>query len=227
MPALYPIQNVTHWPTAGDEAMGSKPKVWLSADDGVRWLFKERHRAHTGDDWAEKVAAEVAAVLNIPHATVNLAHRGGKRGIVTRDLVWEVGGQELVLGNSLLVEADSAYPTANRFHVAEHTLDRVYALLAQPFIRLPAGCPDSPALQAAPDLFTGYLMLDALLGNTDRHHENWAIIQMSSQDSKRVAVLCPSFDHASCLGHNLHDEERHDRLTTRSANRAVSAYVRS
>jgi hypothetical protein len=227
MSAPYPIRDVTHWPTAGDEAMGSKPKVWLAADDGVRWLFKERHRPHTGDDWAEKVAAEVADALGIPHATIELAHRSGKRGIVPRDLVWEMGGQELVLGNSLLVEADPAYPTANRFHVAEHTLDRVHAILTQPFIGLPASCSASPAVQSASDLFTGYLMLDALLGNTDRHHENWAILQMSPQDSARVAVLCPSFDHASCLGHNLQDKERSERLTTRDVNRQIAAYVRS
>ncbi len=223
----FPIIDVTSWPTAGEEPMGSKPKVWLEAKDGIRWLFKERHRLHTGDDWAEKVAAEIAGVLGIPHATVELAHRDGKRGIITRDLVQELGGHELVLGNSLLVERDSAYPMANRYHVAEHTVDRVHAILAQPFIGLPAGRPGDLEIRTGPDLFTGYLMLDALIANTDRHHENWAILQMKPKNFNRVAVLCPSFDNASCLGHNLRDDERCDRLMSRDRNRRIAAFVRS
>lgn len=223
----YPIVDVTAWLVASDEVLGSKPKVWLEADGGVRWLYKERHRNHTGDDWAEKIASEVAARLGIPHATVELARRNGSRGIITRDLVQELGGQELVLGNSLLVEADPGYPTGNRFHVAEHTIDRVFAALAQPFIRLPPGTPEVQEIKTPPDLFAGFLMLDALIANTDRHHENWAIIQMNPKDSERVAVLCPSFDHAACLGHNLDDGERSERLSTRDVNRTVAAFVRS
>lgn len=222
----FPILDVTGWPAAGDEAMGSKPKVWLEAVNGVKWLFKQRHRTHTGDDWAEKVAAEVAAVIDIPHATVELAHRGVSRGIISRDLVGELGGTELVLGNSLLVEDDPDYPRANRFHVAEHTLDRVFAVLRQSFIGLPATAPADPALKTAPDLFISYLMLDALVGNTDRHHENWAVLQFNSGGAGRAAVLCPSFDHASCLGHNLGDDERDKRLTTRDQGYTVAAYVR-
>ncbi len=207
--------------------MGSKPKVWLEAQDGVRWLFKERHRPQTGDDWSEKVAAEVADALGIPHATVELARRDGKRGIITRDLVNEQDASELVLGNSLLVQLDPDYPTENRYHVVEHTVDRVYAILDQPFMELPRGTPNTPALQSSSDVFTGYLMLDALLGNTDRHHENWAILQMAPHEADRRAILCPSFDHASCLGHNLLDTERHERMSSRDRNRTVAAFVRS
>lgn len=227
MSIIFPIIDVTSWPTAGEEVMGSKPKVWLEAEGGIRWLFKERHRLHTGDDWAEKVAAEIAGAIGIPHAMVELAKRNCKRGIITRDLVQELDANDLVLGNSLLLESDSAYPMVNRYHVAEHTIDKVHAILAQPFIGIPAGCPDASELQSGPDLFIGYLMLDALIANTDRHHENWAILQMKPQDSNRVAVLCPSFDHASSLGHNLADDERLDRLMSRDKNRKITTYVRN
>lgn len=233
MSDLYQIRDVTSWPAAGAEVMGTKPKVWLVSDESsggdnpVRWLFKERHRLHTGDDWAEKIAATVAELLGIPHSTVELARRGEKRGIVTRDLVKQLGAVDLVLGNSLLVEADPEYPGDGRFHVAAHTWDRVYAALSRPFIGLPAGTPDDPAIRTAPDLFVGYLMLDALVGNTDRHHENWAVLQFESSGPERVAVLCPSFDDASCLGHNLQDDKRRERLAARDPRYGVFAFVRS
>jgi hypothetical protein len=132
-------------------------------------------------------------------------------------------GREPVSNNPRIfsVEADPEYPMANRYRVAQHTLDRVFAILGRAFIRLPPGTPDTPELRTAPDLFTGYLLLDALIGNTDRHHENWAVLQRPSVDSERVAVLCPSFDHASSLGHNIRDSERDKRLNTKSLNVAV------
>ena len=72
----------------------------------------------------------------------------------------------------------------------------------------PSITPVSEGVASASDLFAGYLMLDALIGNTDRHHENWAIIQAGRQ-----YCLAPTFDHASCLGFNLSDAERIDRMT--------------
>jgi len=39
-------------------------------------------------------------------------------------------------------------------------------------------------------------MLDAVIGNQDRHHDNWGVID--TQDGARY--LAPAFDLASCLG---------------------------
>jgi hypothetical protein len=50
-------------------------------------------------------------------------------------------------------------------------------------------------------LFPGYLMLDALIGNTDRHHENWgARVLAGLGNGRRMAVLAPTYDHASSEG---------------------------
>jgi len=60
------------------EALGSKRKFWLKrpVDDASgeeeSWLFKAA-RQHTGEDWSEKVAAELSALLGLPHATYEFA----------------------------------------------------------------------------------------------------------------------------------------------------------
>jgi hypothetical protein len=64
-------------------------------------------------------------------------------------------------------------------------------------------------------------MLDALVGNTDRHDENWGIVR----ESGGVVRLAPTFDHASSLGRNESDEMRTERLETRDVGRSVSAYA--
>ncbi len=218
----YPICDVTHWPAVGDEMMGSKPKCWLvRPDDNVKWLFKEKHRLNSEDDWSEKIASELAGLMGLPHATVELAERNGQRGIITRDLVSEIGAEELIPGNSLLVEDDPLYPSELFYHVAQHTVERLFRVLANRSVGLPPGCNLSTEIIDARDLFIGYLLFDAWIGNTDRHHENWAVLKVG--DGRHV--LSPSFDHAASLGHNIQDAQRQERLTTRDGNRSLASFV--
>jgi len=72
-----------------------------------------------------------------------------------------------------------------------------------------AAPPDAGDELSAWDVFAGYLVLDALIGNTDRHEQNWAVIL-----SATPRRLSPSFDHASSLGFQLEDAEKAARLST-------------
>jgi hypothetical protein len=83
----------------GEEPMGSKAKFWCILEDGRQYLFKFP-RPGTGEDWAEKIASEIAEVLNIPHAHVDLAQYHSKHGTVTLAVTSE--GDTLVHGNELI-----------------------------------------------------------------------------------------------------------------------------
>ena len=50
-----------------------------------------------------------------------------------------------------------------------------------------------------------YAILDGLLGNTDRHHENWMFFY---HPELRSYELAPSYDHGSSLGRELQDVSR-------------------
>ncbi len=65
------------------ENVGSKEKFWYTREDGYRWLFKT-NRPNTGEDWAEKIAAELCALLGLPHATYEVAEWTPKRGVISR-----------------------------------------------------------------------------------------------------------------------------------------------
>lgn len=75
---MNPIINIPLEAREDTEQLGSKPKFGVLLDDR-RWLFKEA-RANTGEDWAEKAAAEVAKAIGINAASVELADYGGRRG---------------------------------------------------------------------------------------------------------------------------------------------------
>lgn len=55
---IDPIISIPADAREDTEQLGSKPKFWVLLGD-ERWLFKEARPA-TGEDWAEKVAAEIA-----------------------------------------------------------------------------------------------------------------------------------------------------------------------
>ncbi len=195
--------------------MGTKEKFWCTnPEDGARWLFKFARvngDQITGEDWAEKLAHEFAVVLGVPSAKVRLAQHNGAYGTISRDFTRHLGvgdldekqKSELFHGNELLFHlCDSVYPKDQRFRVSDHTVSRVYDILRRDGFLAPLGADMPSAISGAEHMFCGYLMLDALIGNTDRHHENWAV-QYIPSISNKMAYLSPSFDHASSLGREL------------------------
>ena len=73
--------------------MGTKEKFWYRklGEGEQEWLFKHP-RENTGEHWAEKIAAEIASVLGVSHATVELAELLGQRGSVSKS--WRVEEHE-------------------------------------------------------------------------------------------------------------------------------------
>jgi len=185
-------------------------------------LFKFRYRPTTGDDWAEKIAAELATLIGIPHAIVELAECRGEPGVISLDFTEKLARGELVLGNELLLEVDPDYPSTERYKVVRHTVEKVMGVLSQTFVALPADFTPVPEVRSAAELFLGYLALDTVISNTDRHHENWGLLVRGAAEGAREASLAPSFDHATSLGQILTDDERQDRRETRDEGYTVA-----
>ena len=85
MPESYNIVAVTAEQVLHQESMGSKRKFWYRNPGdaaGADWLFKYP-RAGSGEHWAEKIAAEVAGLLGISCARVELATFQGTPGSAT------------------------------------------------------------------------------------------------------------------------------------------------
>ena len=177
------------------EALGSKQKFWYVDPESVNaWLFKYP-QADTGQHWAEKIVAEVADKVGILHATVELAEFQEDRGSVTESFAR--GGRELYHGNQILAGKVLGYDPEVRFNQSDHTLANIFLALDNTFT-------NEGAAKNAKERMADYLVLDALIGNTDRHHENWGILVKRVGD-RWQGVLAPSFDHASSLGRELRD----------------------
>ena len=200
-----------------DEQLGSKAKFWFKSPEGDADLLYKRGRDN--EDWSEKVAAELAHLVRVPCAQVDLAECDGEDGTVSRSFLDRSRGERLVHGNELLLAVDPGYPTATRYRVREHTVEAVESALERVTAARPDGA-DVPADFDAFDVFVGYLMLDAWIGNSDRHHENWAVILRPQK-----VALAPSFDHASSFGRNDPTEKAQARLHGRDPHLTVSGYA--
>ncbi|WP_307851951.1 hypothetical protein [Williamsia sp. CHRR-6] len=153
-----------------------------------------------GQDWAEKIAAEVAAMLSIPVVQTELAVATSlesgiqQRGSISRDM--RPLGWAGSPGAQLLGECDDDFDSDT---CAGHTLDAIESVL-----QTIAGPPDDRYESwSAFDVFVGYLTLDALIANTDRHAHNWAVLSRGPE-----RALAPSYDHGRAFGSGLNDRTR-------------------
>lgn len=69
---LFAIIEVPDNADQSSEDMGTKYKFWYLNPQLGRCLFKQA-RPNTGEDWAEKLAAELAQLLGLPHVKYELA----------------------------------------------------------------------------------------------------------------------------------------------------------
>lgn len=215
MSQFYPIINIKADSPELTEQLGSKPKFWfrLKGDDQP-WLFKYT-RENTGEHWAEKVAAEVAHLISLPAATVDLAQFEGKRGSASRSFVRRSEGYDLVHGDELLAGHVIGYERDKVFRHSDHSIHNIVAAVTKIF-------PDKTLRDFQLTRLAGFLVLDALVGNTDRHHQNWGLLRRVPGKDHIEQEIAPSFDHASSLGRN----EPEDNLARRLRENTVLAYAR-
>ncbi|WP_395142832.1 HipA-like protein [Armatimonas sp.] len=212
------------WPRSLEQ-MGTKRKFWYKKHDGdeedneERWIFKYA-RAGTGEDWAEKFAEYLCGCLRLPHATYKLAMTWeGEYGVASPSFLRRE--EKFISGKEFLSMADPHYrQNRTKFKNFLHTVNAVMQVLTN--ISSPKGWSLPNGIHTANDIFVGYLMLDALIGNVDRHDENWGVYKNIYNLDYMIA---PTYDHANSLGSLLKDEERKKRLFTKDAGYSLPAYA--
>ncbi|MBK9696690.1 MAG: hypothetical protein IPO80_04555 [Propionibacteriaceae bacterium] len=217
--------DVSDWVLLGVEQAGTNSVIWLrDPNDHERvWLHKNTSTpistgVEQGEDWAEVAATHVAVALGVPCADTRLCRRHGRRGSLSLSV--RPNGHDLNEGRVALLSAhspgyvphvegektvDPARPGVKR---PGHSLANIKTALHG--VQAPPGF-KGPAAMSGFDVFVGYVILDALVANRDRHEQNWAVLR--PQLVGLPDRLAPSYDHGGSLGYNLSDAERERRLS--------------
>lgn len=211
--------NVINPKNTALEHQGTKQKFWIN-----KKLFKVG-KVH-GENWAEILSYKLSKLLDIPSAEyepVTFVLAGESiRGTLSLNFVDD--GERLINANELLSGwLGNEYDQTKRYKHKAYTFSRSLAL----FKVLKGQVQSKYNLQPVQQMI-GYLIFDVLIGNQDRHHENWGFI--ASLDGS--LYLAPSYDHGASLACRLSKKERKGRLITQDkgyqiehfAQKATSAF---
>jgi hypothetical protein len=176
---MYPIADVTGWDSLQVSASGRRPKAWLFDPDLRVFAMFKRPYNHAAESAVEKIAAEVGRLSGIPTAVTQLAIRDGVLGVLSYRFVAD--DENLIDGGAILLGRNPAFDM-KKGHSFQAVRGGIDVGLLPAFIEL--------------------LVLDAVVGNSDRHPNNWSIIRHATRPDK----LAPSYDHGSSLGRELTNE---------------------
>lgn len=178
------MKNFSFWDEyeGASEGSGRSEKTWLiNPDTGQTGLFKFKKDENTTDHISECIACKLADVLQLACASFELGTYRDKEGSMSYNII---RNEEMVLIEGLSV-LNLCYPEYNPDKFMDENTGMKYSLemienALSPF-----------------NLFKDFLnipVFDYLIGNTDRHHSNWALIK-----GNHNIQISPLYDNSSSL----------------------------
>lgn len=195
--------EVTHW--VPDELFGNYPEGarWKSAIfpppafhsplivPGHRYLFKRSKKSYPDQFWAEVIAYLVGCALGVtvPPAFVAYDAESDSCGALI-EWFYVDGEASLISGGNYMQAIDKNY---DRKRGEMHN-----------FVYVGAWSRAMAVNRQSNDNWQQYwanaFLFDALIGNTDRHQDNWGYLRKHGVDGPALE-LSPLFDNGTSLGH--------------------------
>jgi len=201
------LTDFDHWikPEDLSEASGTSEKLWLRSPEGkTTGLFKfpkaqdypGKPKSISTEHISEWIASQLGEVLGVDCADVKLGYRDGRIGSLSI-LVPELSNSsaELIEGVNFIKEAYPKYDANAMMNLADNTYYCLNHILGSTQDYLPT------------QFWVKVLLFDFIIGNSDRHHSNWALLKQPDQQY----IPCPLYDNGSSLCSYV-TEEQMERL---------------
>lgn len=169
------IYDISDWDgKEWESTKGTRTKMVYERPDGRCYFFKESYKNYPWEFWSEVIASKVGNAINARVANYDIAYLENENvGFLAGSLsefVHDNKSEELMHGIDLLI---GEKPDFDRLRGKDHSFQLIESTLN--------GLP----------VFRGYIeniieaiIFDALIGNRDRHQENWAVIVSISKLEK-------------------------------------------
>ena len=179
-----PIKDFSFWKEydGASEGSGRSEKIWLqNPDTGQIGLFKFKKDIDTTDNISECIAYDLACILGIPCAKFEVGMYEGREGSMSYNIL-KKPDQILVEGIHFIM---LMYPKYNpELFIDTMTSNRYSIEMIKKAIERFVPIDDLLKM----------LMFDYLIGNSDRHQNNWAILIENGK-----MQWSPLYDNSSSL----------------------------
>ncbi len=199
------VVSIGHWKLDEDfpyGPQGAKPKRIVICPNppphpfligGHRYIFKEPTGSRAQQIWSEVIAYELARDIGVPVPPAFVAYDpiGRSAGVLV----------EFFYGH--------VYDQPMRFI---HAIERFQGV-GMPVNEKRGSLRDNLLLSRIHKVvdwrrwWAETLAFDALIGNTDRHSENWGFLVDQASPGEGIYSLAPAFDNGTSLGFLIRDEE--------------------
>ena len=201
---MFEVINFDSWKVydGASEGSGRSEKVWLISETGEIGLFKypkfdDKTGNTTSEHISEHLAHQLGDILKISTARVDIGVRDGRIGSMSY-LVVNTERESLIEGVGFICRKRPKY---NSNTMRDEETDTFYCI-DDIFNSVPDVVPD--------DVLIKMILFDFLIGNADRHQNNWALIQMKETkefDDPLNYRFCPLYDNGSSLCSYVNDNQ--------------------
>jgi hypothetical protein len=179
MAQLYDISLWAEQPWLNTGGTRNK-KIYLNAEDNELYYFKQSLKKEKKDYkyefWSEVIAYEIGLLCGFDVLPYHIAVRGTDVGCISKSMI-NSAKEELVEGGRYIQAFDSTFNPDDRKLRHLYNFELIAATLEY------FGLSDS--LKHLIEV----IVFDALIGNSDRHQENWAFITEHSAISKSISDM--------------------------------------
>ena len=166
---MVELYNISDWiwqnwtkPPKGSRAQS----ILENPQTGDIYYFKESKKSYPSEVWSEIIASKIGQMIGFNVLDYNIAVYEKKLGCLSKSMILKSEGETLYHGIDILKDHLEAFEIIDK---------PVYS-----FQDLQKLCSENPLFEHFIDNYTEIMLFDALIGNTDRHTENWAFIRKFS-----------------------------------------------
>jgi len=203
---MIDIIDFSSWAVADSyTTSGRSSKKWLSDKEHIG-LFKYPKSLETTEPASEKIAEMLAAKIGLPCSRIDIGILNGDIGSFSYLINNSSENEDLTEG---VVFITAPYPDydVNKL-ICQNTREpysiemvmNTFNYLAE--IVMPEENRELAKQQFFPKMkrdFLNILIFDALIGNSDRHHSNWAILTKQGESRMYLRGIAPIYDNGSSL----------------------------
>lgn len=175
---FYDISNWI-WQDWNKPPKGTRAQAIIeNPQTGDIYYFKQSKENYPSEIWSEIIASKFGQMIGFNVLDYNIAAYEQKLGCLSKSMIVKSEGETLYHGVDVLNDFIEEFEISNKPTYSFQNLQQI--------------CSQNEVFEGFMDNFIEIILFDAVIGNTDRHTENWALIMKISIEFERKKNIKPS-----------------------------------